>query len=200
MKVSQRKFAELEGVSRQRVNQWVAQNIISLDLNGKVDVEKAREELRRNRDENKRIDWATSYLTARNDGHRPPAPFSGTLRDWVIMGLAVFYPFFIEKMVPMHLELFKMLHVRERDAKGLAVCFAFAVNELTNEFIQKDVFKNFILDAAGEDIDELSDHLFRRKHRKHIRPGRLKLEHPPVISGLLKELGTSWPFKGKKKK
>lgn len=59
--VSQSQFARMQGVSPQRVGQWVQTGIITLTPDKKVDVKAATLELKRKLDLRKRDDWETAF-------------------------------------------------------------------------------------------------------------------------------------------
>jgi len=55
--VSKSEFARLQSVSRQRVSQWIKSEIISVNPDGLINLERATKELLKNRDEGRRIEW-----------------------------------------------------------------------------------------------------------------------------------------------
>lgn len=57
MKTTQSKFAEMQGVSKQRVGQWIRAGTITLGEDRKINVELAKKELERNLDFRRREDW-----------------------------------------------------------------------------------------------------------------------------------------------
>jgi len=195
MSVTQAEFARQEGVSRARVSQWISKRVIHLQSDGTIDPNEARAELRRNRDESRRIDYE-AWAGSRRGEDGPPPPFTGNLvRDFGMTSLVAFYPFFIERMIPLQMGLFKELHLADKSAKAACVCFAFKVNELIHNFIRKDGLKQFFRDECGEDIDRFSSEVFFNGQRKKIYPcDDFDLEHPPIVQSHLKELGPDWPF------
>jgi len=197
MGISKSEFAERQGVSKGRVSQWLKTGVIKCLSDGSIDPEEGEYELSRNRDANKRLDYKLRIEQKRfTHDDSPPPPFTGSLRDFAILGFMAFYPFYIEKMAPLLLDLLKQ-HVADKNAKGATVCFAFKVRELIDEFVGKDIFKKFLRDKTGEDLDQLSADLFYKgKRRKGCLPRRLHLKHPPIVARLLKEIGSDWPFEG----
>lgn len=205
--INQAKFARRRKVSRARVSQWVAEGKISL-VNGKVDVAAAELALQQNLDPIKRIDYEASQETPspRKDlyedigNDKPPKPFTGNiLRDTMIMALTSLYEYYLEQMIPLQLNVLQGLHLRKREAKSGAVCFAFKTHDIFKEFVEGDLFKKFLQEQIGENIDSIASQHMRTREMETFPPKDFQLYHPRVILDLLKELGPDWPFTDEKK-
>jgi hypothetical protein len=199
--ITKKQFAAQQGVSPARVSQWVKNKIIFTLPDGSIDPVEGERDLLKNRDASKRVDWEYRIKPQKHNHPRqegPPHPFTGNIaRDFMIMGLIGFYDFFLQKMIPLHLTLFRDLHVEDRSAKGMAVCFAFKTHDLIKEFVEKDLFKRFFLEQTREDIDPALP--IGGKKMKTFPPKNFNIEHPKVVKDLLGELGSAWPFEDEKK-
>lgn len=76
--ISQAEFARLKGVSRQRVGQWLRDEIIKL-TDGLVDPVKAEQDLRLNLDHSKRIDYE---IYSQHGGLRNPSPLPSNTKNF----------------------------------------------------------------------------------------------------------------------
>lgn len=206
--ITKKQFAAQQGVSAARVSQWLKSKIISALPDRSIDPIEAERDLLRNRDPSKRFDWEYRTQLSRQN-HSPingldelPPPFTGNIvRDFGLMALVAFYPYFVEKIIPLQMVLLRELHLADKSAKGACVCFDFMVNKIINSFVREDAFKKFFRVQFGEDIDQFASEVFKGgRQRKISLPHDLDLGHPPIVLSFLKELGPDWPSEPTKKR
>jgi hypothetical protein len=202
--ISKAEFARQQNLSRARVSQYISSGILrdSILPSGRLDLDVAKRELASKRDALRRLEYDlcadrgnSTPCIYPGDPDGPPEPFTGNIiRDFMIMSLISLYDYFLQEMVPLQLKLLRELHVEERTAKGMAICFSFKTHDIFKNFVEKDLFKKFLSKEIGEDIDSIPVHSMRARKVKTFPPEDFKLYHPKVVLDLLKDIGPDWPF------
>lgn len=188
--ISQADFSRMQGVSRARVSQWIKNGTISLGFDGRIDPEKARDELQRNLDLGKRFDWETSSIAQAREGRDgPPHPFTGNLiRDMTITGLTFFYDYYINIMIPILLKLFmENFHADKESAQEAVICSGFKTHEIIKDFLEKDIFDKRLRSLVGIGIDQFWGEISGRKMQRTSPPKNFQMEHPEALLKLLKK-------------
>jgi hypothetical protein len=187
--VSQAEFARMENISRARVSQWVKNRTISLELNGKIDPEKAGRELDRNRDAGRRLDYELRTDGGRSNSNDysgpdgPPHPFTGNImRDMTIISLTFFYEHYLNIMAPILMKIFtELCHVNKECAGEFVVCFGFKTHEIIKELLERDLIGK----KLGTDFDHFYSEISGRRVRTSP-PKDFQMEHPETLLKLLR--------------
>ena len=187
--ISQADFSRMQGVSRARVSQWIKDGTISLELDGRIDPAKAGDELEKNLDLGKRLDWETSSIAQAREGRDgPPHPFTGNLvKDMTITTLTFFYEHYINIMVPILLKLFmENFHADKESAQEAVICFGFKAHEIVKNFLEKDIFDKRLRSLVGIGIDQFWGEISGRKMQRTSPPKHFRMGHPEALLKLLK--------------
>ena len=190
MGISKSEFAELQGVSKGRVSQWLKSGVISSLPDGSIDQEEAEYEVSRNLDPNKRLDYKSRIDQNRfshDDG--PPTPFTGNIfRDALIMGFPCFYKHFGDTMGPILIKLLtEFCHVPKEEAEETTICLIFTCHEIIQDFLKKDIFNKWLQEKCEESLDGLQGIFLGRRVRRSGPPKNLPImTHGEFIIKLLK--------------
>ena len=193
--ITKKQFAAQQKVSPARVSQWVKSGVISTLPDGSIDPIEGERDLLRNRDASKRLDWEASYPHAtgknfpvadRGDGQ--PPPYTGHfIRDTVITCLGIFYDYHVSIMGPLYFKLLReVCHVSKESAEDLTILFAFKCHEIIKEFLEKDVFDQWLRKNEGVNLDKLQGELLGKAIPKTFPPRDFSMDHPAFILELLK--------------
>lgn len=186
--VSQAAFARQQGVSRQRVHQWLRGGIIQ-SIDGKIDSKKAIVELERNLDHGRRIDWEleTKNKSADRDDLKLAGLSGNPIRDLMVLCLVDFLEKYCRVMMPILRAVLEAAGLARQDAKELGISFFTRSTQEVEEFIKDDRFGKTLLEIGEESLDSLWAVARQCPSERTSLPKNFQISLPSSIMELLDE-------------
>ncbi len=172
MGTTKAEFARLMGVGPQNVSRWIKKGIIHPLEDGTIDLNQAIEDLRKNRDPVRRLNWKIGAgKPIFNEEGRPDWATENRYRDLQIMTILHFHEWSVNRMARILIKLLKNLHPNDILAKSITVLDSIKRGELVKEYLTQGVFEKEAKGSLGN-----GDH-----------PKNIEVSFPESIMTLLKD-------------